>query len=116
MSVDFSTCVGFGYMLTPDEYKTMRQYALDHDSWCEIEDEFQYVDAYTDDSPRFLGEIFSDIEPGEYVTMDIVIYPPSFDPEVFSRKYAEILTTCGIDITPESKWETPKLYVMHRVW
>lgn len=116
MSVDFSTCVGFGYMLTKDEYDQLREYAETHDTWDEVEDEFYYVDAYTDESPRFLGEIFSTIEPGEYVTMDMVIYPSTFNPELFSRRYSEILTLCGVDIFPESKWETPKLYVMHRVW
>lgn len=116
MSVDYTTCVGFGYMIQPEEYEQMREFAEDHGNWDEIVDEFCYVNAYTNDSPRFLGEIFTDVEPGEYIAMDMVLYPSTFNPELFSRRYAEILTLCGIDIAPESKWETPKLYMMHRVW
>lgn len=114
MSVDFSTRVGFGYMLTPDEHQQMIDYAEEHDMLGEVEDEFMCLDSWSGGN-YFLGEVFSTVEPGEYVTMDVVIYPPDFNPELFARRMEEILTICGVSILPETKWDNPKLYVMHIV-
>ena len=112
MSVNYSTNIGFGYMLTPEEYGYMKSMVKRNGAWGQIEDEFYPIDAYSDNSFIFLGEIFSTIDSGEYEAMDLAIYPPTFDPEMFSRRYEEILMLCGITIKPETKWETPKLYVM----
>ena len=114
MSVEFSTQIGFGYMLTPEEHQKMIDYAEEHDALGEVEDEFICLDSWSGGN-YFLGEIFSTIEGGDYVTMDAVIYPSSFNPELFSRKYEEILNLCGVAVLPETKWDNPKLYVMHIV-
>lgn len=115
MSVNYSTNIGFGYMLTQKEFGYMKSAAEQNGVWGQVEDEFYCIDAYSDNSFIFLGEIFSTIDSGDYAAMDLAIYPPTFDPEMFSRKYEEILMLCGIVIKPETKWETPKLYMMSMV-
>ena len=115
MSVDITTNVGFGYMLTPNQYSKMREAAEAVDEWDDMEDMFRLVDCYDEDSPVFLGYIFVTVDPGEYITMEETIYPSDFNPDGFAYVMSEIFTTCGVDVKPGSKWENPKLYTFVRI-
>jgi hypothetical protein len=115
MSVDITTNVGFGYMLTPNQYNKMREAAEAVDEWDDMEDMFRPVDCYDADSPVFLGYIFVTVDPGDYITIKEIIYPSDFNPDGFAYVMSEIFNTCGIDVKPGSKWENPKLYTFVRI-
>lgn len=115
MSVDITTCVGFGYMLTPDQYYSMWNAATAAGEWDDMEDLFCPIDCYDEDSPVFLGYIFVTVDLGEYITMEETIYPSDFNPDGFAYVMSEIFTICGVDVKPGSKWENPKLYTFVRI-
>lgn len=115
MSVDITTNVGFGYMLTPNQYETMREAAETVGEWDDMEDLFRPINCYISDSPVFLGYIFVTVDPGEYITMEETLYPSDFNPERFAYAMSEIFDVCGVDVKPGSKWENPKLYTFVRI-
>ena len=52
MSVDRTACLGLGWVISHDEYEQMRQLAGDR--WEEVEDNFQYINSYHEDSDVFV--------------------------------------------------------------
>lgn len=114
MSVEREAFIGFGYIISGEEHKEMLECA--GDNICEVEDEFWQINSWGGDGTCFLGEIFYTADEDSYICLDNIIPPATFDPEIFSRKMEEILTICGRDITPTSKWAEPKVYLVSRVF
>ena len=108
MSVDIRMNVGFGFIIPKERYAEMKEYALERDTWCEVEDEFYCMDCYSDYySDHFLGELFiSTEEVKAYAITDCI--PGDFDVVSFANKYEEILEMCGVRLTED--WVQPKLY------
>jgi hypothetical protein len=111
MSIDFKSVIGIGYIISNEEYKTLRESAKDR--FIEIEDEFHYIDTYRKTPLHFFGEILSTVEPGEFVSFSEIVSDSSFNVEAFSTKYLKIFEICGIDFKPDSKWAIPKFYLIN---
>ena len=81
-----------------------------------VEDEFYHINAYTG-GDSFLGDRIATVDEGEYTCisdLNTVINPDQW--ERFAEKYATILEACGIEITVNSKWANPQLYLINHVW
>ena len=107
MSVDVNMNIGFGFVVPRDKYIEMKEYALERDTWCKVEDEFYCINCYTDRTDYFLGETFFGSE--ETIPISIAnIVPEDFDAIAFAEKYEEILDICGVDIMED--WAVPKFW------
>ena len=120
MSVDFEAFLGIGWMLTREQRDQMidANLALYEKGEVEcVEDEFSWIDGYHEDSPVFLGERITTVTPGEFMCVsDLNSIIDAEKWEAFAEKFATIIESCGINITPDSKWANPQLYIVHQIW
>jgi hypothetical protein len=115
MSVDVNAKIGLGWIISHEEYREMCEAA--GDQWDDIEGYFHYIDCYRDKSDIFLGENICSIDEGRSICLDEVLTKRAndFDEDKFSNTYGEILEVCGRSVTPDSKWATAKLYLIHEL-
>ena len=119
MSVDYEAFIGIGWVISDEQREQMIEanYALYQEGKAPcVEDEFYYINAYTG-GDTFLGDRIATVDEGEYTCisdLSAVISPEQW--ERFAEKYATILEACGIEITIDSKWASPQLYLINHVW
>ena len=114
MSVDRCAVIGFGWLITNEEYEKMYEYVGD-DNWYNVADEFMWVDAYDEQSDKFLGYTFDNIPEGcarslneilDYITAVV-------NHDDFIEHYTKVLEYCGQKIEFDNKWSEPKLYLIN---
>ena len=119
MSVDYEAFIGIGWVISDEQRDQMIEanYALYKEGKAPcVEDEFYYINAYTG-GDVFLGERVVAVDEGEYICVSDL--SAAMDPakwEAFAEKFATIIEACGIEITPDSKWANPQLYLINHVW
>jgi hypothetical protein len=116
MSVDRTTCLGLGWVISHDKYEEMRDAA--DNKWGAIEDYFHYIDCYREDSDVFVGELFAPVGEGEWI--NLIEAAQKLQAEVdeydFGAKFCKILVdVCGQDLGPESPWTEAQVYLLHRL-
>jgi len=115
MSVERTTCLGMGWIISPEKYQAMLE-AAPEDKQGEIQDEFYPINSYIGDTDYFLGEFIRCIDEGDYFDLVATQEEILSNVEGFIDKYMEILNLCGESISPDSYWSEAHLYVIHRVW
>ena len=115
MSVDVNAKIGLGWIISHEEYCEMREAA--GDQWGDVEGYFYHIDCYRDNSDIFLGENICSLDEGCAICLDEVLTKRAneFDEDEFSNVYGEILEVCGRSVTPDSKWATAQLYLIHEL-
>ena len=119
MSVDYEAFIGIGWVISEVEREQMIEanYALYEEGKAPcVEDEFYYINAYTG-GDVFLGERVVAVDEGDYICvsdLSEIISPEKL--EALGEKFATIIEACGIEITIDSKWASPQLYLINRVW
>lgn len=115
MSVEYSTTIGLGWLISNDEYEIMQEGA--GYAWNDIVDDFIPVDAWAERTDYFLGATYGNIEPGMALNLINVAsdIQANLDTEWFNDKFGTILTLCGYQITPDSKWANANLYILSLV-
>ena len=107
MSVDFTTIVGYGYMLTWDEVERLE--AKNPDIWDYIYCANGYCD--TKETDYFFGIVLKTVACGSYITInDLVIGEAAIDT---ARRLVNLLTDFGL--TTKGRWSTPDVCVINRV-
>lgn len=111
MSVDYSTCVGFGYVLNATEY----DYIIDHagDRLDDVESNITIIDAYRENTTYFLGTVLAHLEPGEARCINDIL--THIDTDKFSAFYAQLFDDCEVNVFADTVWATPRLYILHTV-
>ena len=81
------------------------------------EDEFSYINCYTDESDVFLGISIATVECGEALNLsELGTLITATDMEAFAEKYTNILLACGEQVGPGTKWDNPQIYLLQRIW
>ena len=105
MSVDYTTHIGLGYIVTAEEKAHILNHCL---ATAELEDEFLCLNAYIDDGFYFLGEEIESINTGCFSFTDLeFLYEENW--------YKEIEDKYGMFLEYLEKDTKPKLYVLNRV-
>ena len=124
MSVDYEAFIGIGWVMSQEERnrlvnanrKLIDEHPNDMIIQC-VEDEFSYINGYSDDSEVFLGESLVSIDCGEYINLlTIGSSLTAEELEKFVEKYEKILEACGEELGITSKWYNPQVYLIHRIW
>lgn len=115
MGVDITAHIGIGWIVTAEQRDKMVETALAHTPKMYIEDEFRFINGYTEDTYCFLGKWLSSVDAGEWEDLDLERISDSFDDKDFMLKYSKILRVCGKDLNLED-WGPPKLYLINQLW
>lgn len=115
MSIERTTCLGMGWMVSSEKYHVMLDRAPE-DLRGEIQNKFHPVNSYISDTEYFLGEFIHCIDEGEYFDLFVMREGILEGVEGFINKYMAILSLCGEEIKPDNYWGEAHLYVIHRVW
>lgn len=108
MSVDFTTIIGYGYMLTWDEVANIED--KNPDIWDYIYRANEYWD--TPETDYFFGIVLKSIPCGSYTAInDLVIGEAAIDT---AKKLINLLKDFGINVK-KGRWSNPDVYVINRV-
>lgn len=105
MSVDFSTVVGYGYILSPNIADKLIE---DNEEIC---DYMRYIDSYSDNSDRFLGIVIKTLDPGEYFHIIKFIVEEGIE---YGQKLIEMLDKLNLN-TEHPIFSDPQVCIYHRV-
>lgn len=106
--------LGLGWVISNDEVEEMREAA--GCVWSEIEEYFMPIDPCADRTDYFLGFSMAPVEPGMALDLNKVAKTMSaeIDPNEFSNHFGHIISMCGREVGPESKWIEAQLYLISR--
>lgn len=114
MSVDITTHIGIGWVISQEQKEEMIETAEKSNLYDEIGDSFHYINSYSDTSDVFFGEFIISVDAGDYV--DLRGFADNFDYEGFLRSFKEVLVACGQESKLEEEWSNPKLYLINQLW
>ena len=109
MSVDFTTIIGYGYMLTWDEVNELTM--KDEDLW----DYVYCADCYSEvgTSDYFFGIILKNVPCGSFASINqLAIGSHAIDT---THELMSVLAKFGFSWQNGSKWACPEVYVINRV-
>lgn len=107
MGVDFTTIVGYGYILTWDEVERLEEKNPD------IQDYIYCADGYCDtkETDYFFGIVLKTVPCGSYITIkDLVIGEAAIDT---AKRLIKLLE--DFDLNTWGRWSEPDVCVVNRV-
>ena len=109
MSTDFTTDIGYGYILTFDQVRKIEERTMG-----EIWDYTYSIDGYVDSCDYFFGIKLRTLYPGDYVNIANVIELSCEEANKLVTKITDMLKDCSLDpMHPD--WNTPQVYVLHHI-
>lgn len=109
MSTNFTTDIGYGYILTFDQVRKIEENTMG-----EIWDYISCIDGYVDSCDYFFGVKLCSLYPGEYVNIAKIVELPFEEAEKVGNKIIAMLKDCSLD-PAHPDWNDPQVYVLHRV-
>ena len=109
MSVDYTTDIGYGYILTFDQVRKIEENTMG-----EIFDYIYCIDGYVDSCVYFFGIQLRSLYPGDYVNIANVIELSCEEANKVVNKITAMLKDCGLD-PKHPDWNAPQIYVLHRI-
>ena len=110
MSVDFTTSLGFGYIIPKERAKEVRD-GGDKNNYYDYEDYLYALDCYDEETNYFFGKILKTIDAGEAFSVTGSV-PNSFDAYAWFTEIAAVLEKCGINIEFNTDWCQPEFLVI----
>lgn len=110
MSVEFVAKIGYGYMLNWDQVRELEEKS--EGVW----DYLCSTDCYGEENTSFfLGIDLKSLDPGEWVDINELTTVSHDMASEYAYKLTQILANCGIDVSINSDWIEPRIYVWNCV-